>query len=153
LGLYGFSVGSTAAALVAADDPRMCAVALGAIWPSIRDELAYKFRWSHGRSATVAGWIFRLGGTDVDAIRPVDVVGKISPQPLLLLSGSRDVDTPSAVVDRLFQRAPGAERWVVERAGHGQYVQADPDGFDRRVGGFFDRALLTDVSSAATARP
>jgi dipeptidyl aminopeptidase/acylaminoacyl peptidase len=142
IGLYGFSVGGPPVALVAAADPRVRAVALGPTWTSLRDELADKFPALKAKSAALAGWIFWSVGTDVDAVNPLAAIGRIAPRPLLLLSGSNDEDTPPAVMERLLTHAPGAVRWLVQGAGHGGYARVDAAGLDRRLGCFFDRALL-----------
>ena len=42
---------------------------------------------------------------------------------------------------RVLARAPGAEHWLVEGAGHGGYAEVDPAGLERHLGGFFDGAL------------
>jgi len=145
VGLYGFSVGASTVALVAAADPAIRAVALGPLWPSLRAELGHRYPLAHARSAALAALVFRLSGVDVDAVRPVDALASIVPRPLFFLSGSRDDDTPSEVTDSLFARAPGAVRWRVEGAGHGGFSQVDPKGLDAALGGFFDGALTAPV--------
>ena len=57
------------------------------------------------------------------------------------ISGTRDDDTPSELVDGLVARVPGALRWSVPGAGHGGFGEVDPEGLDATLGGFFDRAL------------
>lgn len=145
VGLYGFSVGASAVAMVAAADPGIRAVALGPVWPSLRAELGHRHPLTHGRSGALAALVFRLSGVDVDAVRPVDALARIVPRPLLFLSGSRDDDTPSETMDSLAARAPGAVRWRVEGAGHGGFSQVDPNGLDAALGGFFDGALSAPV--------
>ena len=141
IGLYGFSVGASTAALAAAGDPEVRAVALGPLWPSLRDELRHRYPPSHARSPLMAALVFRLAGVDVDAVRPLEAVRHIPPRPVLFISGSRDEDTPSAIVDAIAAQAPGAERWLVREAGHGGFHDADPAGLDSVLGEFFDRAL------------
>ncbi len=141
IGLYGFSVGASTVALAAAEDASIRAVALGPVWPSLDAELHRKFRIAHGRPAALAEAVFRLAGVHVDAVRPVDVLPRIPPRPVLFISGTRDDDTPSEVVDGLVARVPGALRWSVPGAGHGGFGEVDPKGLDATLGGFFDRAL------------
>ena len=141
VGLYGFSVGGSTAALVAAADPRVRAVVLGPTWTSLQDEIADKFKKWGPFSKLPATWTFRALGVDVGAVRPIDVVHAIPPRPLLLLSGSRDDDTPPSIMERLHRAVPQAERWLVPGAGHGGFVTAAPDAFARRFAGFFDTAL------------
>jgi uncharacterized protein len=152
IGMYGFSVGATPVALVAADDAHVRAVALGPTWPSLRAELSEKFRANAGRSSALASFIFQLGGTHVDALAPGRAVAKIVPRPLLLMSGSEDRDTPPAVMRQLAADAPGSELWIVHGAGHGGYLDADPAEYDRRFCGFFDRALAAPDHPIDTAK-
>lgn len=144
LGVYGFSVGASAAALEAASDRRVRALALGPLWPSLEAELGDKFRITRARSPSLAALVFQLAGSDVPAVRPVDAVASLGARPLLLLSGTRDTDTPSEELDAVAARATQAERWRVEGAGHGGFFEIDPRGLERTLGGFFDRALLDD---------
>lgn len=149
LGIYGFSVGASTAALSGAADRRLHAVALGPTWTSLDDELSDKFQSWGLLSSLPARLSFRLGGVDVGAVRPIDVVGSIAPRPLLLFSATADWDTPLPVMDRIAQRAPTAERWTMVSAEHGGYATFDPAGLDAHFGGFFDRAL----GDAAAAMP
>jgi dienelactone hydrolase len=107
IGIYGFSVGATPAVLVAAEDARVRAVALGPTWPSLRAELSDKFRALSGHSSALATFIFRLDGANVDALAPEQALTKVSPRPLLLISGSEDPDTPPAVMRQLAAQTPG----------------------------------------------
>jgi pimeloyl-ACP methyl ester carboxylesterase len=147
VGLYGFSVGASTAALVAAVDPSVRAVALGPVWPSLDAELHQRFQIRRGRSAMLAELVFWAAGAHVDAVRPVDVLPGIPPRPLLLISGTRDDDTPSELVDGLAARVPGALRWNVPGAGHGKFSEVDPAGLEVTLGGFFDRALSIERRS------
>jgi hypothetical protein len=140
VGIYGFSVGGSTAALVAASDPRVRAVVLGPTWTSLEDELRYKFRW-WGPFSSLATATFRAYGVDIGAVRPIGVVAAIPPRPLFLLSGSLDEDTPPSVMNRLNVAVPQAERWLVTGAGHGGFSRVAPSEFSRRVSGFFDGAL------------
>lgn len=138
LGVLGFSVGSTTAALAAVADPRLRAVALGPIWPSLEEEIDDKFpRWR----APLALAFFRLAGVDVAAVRPIDVIGRLSGRAVFFFHGTLDQDTPVRVMERVVAQLPGAERWLVEGAGHGGYGAVDPAGLEAQFGSFFDRAL------------
>jgi len=141
IGMYGFSVGAMSVALVAAEDPRVRAVALGSTWPSLRAELSSKFPTNGGRSSALATFMFTLAGSHVGALELGNAVARIVPRPLLLMSGGADRDAPAALMRQLAADAPEAELWIVQGAGHGGYVDADPAEFERRFCGFFDRAL------------
>ncbi len=149
VGLYGFSVGASTVALSAAADPLVRAVALGPVWPSLRDELRHRFPLTHLKSALVAAGVFRLSGVDVGAVSPVEAIRRIAPRPLLFLSGALDDDTPAAIDDALAAQVPNSLRWRAQRAGHGGFFQADPTGLDAALGEFFDRALSRTADGGA----
>ncbi len=141
LGAYGFSVGSSAVALAAAQDLRIRAVVLGPVWPSLEAELGVKggrFGWLSTAAARLA---FRAFGVDVNAVRPIDVVASIPPRPLMLVSGSADDDTPPAIMERVHRAVPSAEWWLVPGAGHGNFAKVAPAEYARRFAAFFDGAL------------
>lgn len=140
VGLFGCSVGGSAVALVGAEDPRVQAVVLGPTWLSLDAELHADLRWP---KASAMSLLYRLAGVDVDAVRPVDMVHSIAPRPLLMISGSKDDDTPPRIMAALQAAAPGAERWVVPGAGHCRYVDASPIEYVQHLDVFFDKALGT----------
>jgi dipeptidyl aminopeptidase/acylaminoacyl peptidase len=141
LGLYGFSVGATTAALVAAHDPRVAATALGPTWTSLDDELAAKFGKWGPLSLWPARAAFRHEHVAVTRLRPIDVVANVARRPLFLMSGDEDTDTPPPVMQRLHARVPSVEYWLVHGAGHGGFELAEPAQFDAHFCGFFDRAF------------
>lgn len=141
IGLYGFSVGATAAALVAAGDRRVQAVVLGPTWTSLDDELSSKFGKWGPFSLLPAKWAFRSEQIAIDKLRPIDVIVTIPPRALFMLSGDRDTDTPPSVMSELHRRVPNVEYWLVPGAGHGGYEQVVPTDFRRRFCGFFDRVF------------
>jgi dipeptidyl aminopeptidase/acylaminoacyl peptidase len=141
IGVYGFSVGATAAALVAAADERVHAVVLGPTWTSLDDELRNKFgKWGL-LSLVPARLAFQSEQIAIDKLRPIDAIVSIPPRPLFMLSGDRDTDTPPAVMRELQRRVPNVEYWVVPGAGHGRYEEVAPVEFRRRFCGFFDRVF------------
>lgn len=137
----GFSMGSSAVALEAAQDPRVGAVILEAIWPTLDEEMTDKV------PRLMARWAAKLGmkheGVDFDHVRPIDVIDRIAPRPLLILSGSIEHDTPVPVVERVFAAAHEPKRlWVVTGADHGKYHDAQPETYDRTVTTFLDEAFF-----------
>jgi uncharacterized protein len=142
IALLGFSVGASAVAHAAAEDPRVRAVILYATWTSLRDENAYKRRKYGGIGERPALLGFRWSGVDVGAISPIDDVPRLAPRPLLMIAGTEDTDTPPWVMDRVFAAArEPKELWSVPGVGHGGYVQAAPAEYETRVIGFLSRAL------------
>jgi hypothetical protein len=71
-----------------------------------------------------------------------DLVGDIAPRPLLLIRGLEG--QPQERLNRVYLAAAGAPKslWEVAGAGHTAALPARPAEYERRVAGFFDRALL-----------
>jgi fermentation-respiration switch protein FrsA (DUF1100 family) len=82
-------------------------------------------------------------GVSIRAASPVKVIGQIAPRPILLIYGSREVSLQGAR-EQLAAAGGAAELWVVEGAGHGDYLYVAPDEYEQRVVAFFDAALLSD---------
>jgi len=57
-------------------------------------------------------------GQSVDASRPIDVVGRISPRPLLIIHGLDDKEVPPAMRESLY-RAARADKQMIMVAGVG----------------------------------
>ncbi len=142
VGALGFSVGASAVALAAARDPSIRAVVLYATWTSLREEILHKTPHHWRLSALFTAWGYELAGAHLDSIVPERELKRVSPRPILLLSGGRDEDTPPAIMDRVLAACGSpSELWRLPSVGHGGYLQAGPDEYERRVVGFWDRAF------------
>lgn len=140
--LLGFSMGSSAVVLAAADDPRANAVVLYATWTSLEDEMKRNSGKYGPLSWGPALYVLRRAGVDVGRVAPLQRIAAIAPRPLLMVAGDEDDDTPLSVMQRLFAAAgPPKELWVVPGAGHGGYLRAGPEAYEAHVVGFVDRAL------------
>jgi dipeptidyl aminopeptidase/acylaminoacyl peptidase len=147
IGVFGFSTGAMAVAMVAAQDPRIQAVALHALWPTYLEEFHYRLG-KYGKVQSIpAHWAFSLSGYDLDWMRPVDVVGKISPRPMLLIAAAHDNQLPPEATQRVFAAAgqpkelfllPGEEHVPYPDDGTVPPVRAE---IARRLLAFFQRAL------------
>jgi fermentation-respiration switch protein FrsA (DUF1100 family) len=72
-----------------------------------------------------------------------DLVGRISPRPVLLIYAKHG--QPAEVdLNPVYHERAGApkELWAIEGGGHTGGYAAEPAEYERRVVGFFDRALL-----------
>jgi hypothetical protein len=71
-----------------------------------------------------------------------DLVRGIAPRHMFLIYAGRGVESEELNVD--FYRAASAPKglWLIPEAGHVGGFEARPDEYERRVTGFFDRALL-----------
>jgi fermentation-respiration switch protein FrsA (DUF1100 family) len=79
---------------------------------------------------------------DVSRVRPMDVIGKISPRPLLIIHEAGDSVVP---VDNSLKNFAAAgqpkELWLVPDFGHGQAQTTAKAEYQARVTRFFEEAL------------
>jgi alpha/beta superfamily hydrolase len=80
-----------------------------------------------------------LGGQRAGA-GDAELVERLSPRPLLLISAGRSTEA-DVNADLLRRAGPSAQRWHLPDAPHGGAIEADPRGYERRVIAFLDDAL------------
>jgi dienelactone hydrolase len=87
---------------------------------------------------TVAGVVLSDGVPPTDL---VDLMPKIAPQPVLLIRGMKG--NGDEALNRAYRAAggPTTQLWEIANAGHTGGISAAPADYERRVVGFFDRAL------------
>jgi fermentation-respiration switch protein FrsA (DUF1100 family) len=77
-----------------------------------------------------------------DELSAEPVVGKISPLPLLLITGDADVTVPGSHSQRLFEAAGSPKLlWILKGAGHTEAFNRYRDQYAPRLSKFFDYAL------------
>lgn len=137
----GFSIGASAVALEAANDPRVRAVILEAIWPTLEEEIRDKAPRVFQAWPTMLG--MRHAGVVFDDVRPIDTIGQVAPRALLFLGGSLERDTPPDVLERVFARAGDPKRlWIVPGADHGTYFATQPEAYRRRITTFLQEVFF-----------
>jgi pimeloyl-ACP methyl ester carboxylesterase len=147
IGAYGFSMGTGVVADVAADDPRIRAVALAGVFSNVRDQIRCEFAGGGVASQLGAVWGAAASGLDMEELIPTSRVARIAPRPLLLIAGADDAVVPTAMTRLVFDAARDPkELLVVAHAGHGTYARAmgGRSYFDK-LQAFFDRALAADT--------
>jgi hypothetical protein len=79
----------------------------------------------------------------------VDAMPHIAPRPVLLITGGRG--NQDEELNAVYRDAGGrsASLWRIPDAGHTGGISAASRAYERRVVGFFDRALLRDGARAA----
>ena len=148
IGALGISLGGATSILAAARDPRIRAVVDVCGFTDIESATNTAYEHFIGLPAfpfspiTVRISEWRIGQS-VASSRPIDVVGRISPRPLLIIHGADDVQIPPAHSTRLFAAAgEPKELWLVPGAGHGMNTwQVARDEYERRVVAFFRAGL------------
>lgn len=148
IGALGVSLGGAVSIMAAARDPRIRAVVDNCGFSDIAAATDTAFEHFIGLpafpfspiSVRISEW--RLGRS-VSEARPIDVVGRIAPRPLLIIHGLADQQVPPDHSRRLFVAAAAPkELWLVPGAGHGLNTwQIAPEEYERRVLAFF-RAYL-----------
>jgi fermentation-respiration switch protein FrsA (DUF1100 family) len=147
IGIYGFSMGGSAAILAAAKTGAIAAVVADSAFTSLRDQARDaitgfyhlpSFPFLH---LTVLGYELYFQ-TRIDAISPISVIAAIAPRPVLIIAGEGDKLIPADNGRKLFAAAgEPKELWIIPGADHGGTLAAAGNEYEKRVGEFFDRNL------------
>jgi pimeloyl-ACP methyl ester carboxylesterase len=146
IGVLGFSLGAVSALLAAAEDTEIDAVVADSSYADLNDIMEPEFA-----KRTKAPKIFLrpilfmikiIYGVDFTAIRPVEVVAKIAPRPILFIHGEADDMIPVEHARRLLEASqnPANILWIVP-GGHTSAYHDYPIEFIDRVTSFFNAAL------------
>lgn len=153
--VMGYSLGAITATLAAARIPDIQAVVIESGFADLPHDIAHVFtRFTHlpafPFARLVIFWAQWMAGVKLGEIRPAQVIGSISPRPVLIISDLADglADEPYDG-ERLYAAAgEPKELWQVADAPHIQSFWRDPDAWVMRVGGFLDQHLAPHVALA-----
>jgi uncharacterized protein len=147
IGIYGFSMGGSAAILAVAKTGAFAVVVADSAFTSLRDQARDaitgfyhlpSFPFLH---LTVLGYELYFQ-TRVDAISPISVIAAIAPRPVLIIAGEGDKLISADNGRKLFAAAgEPKELWIIPGADHGGTLAAAGSEYEKRVGEFFDRNL------------
>ena len=147
VGVYGFSMGGSAAILTAREDGAFSAVVADSAFTSLRDQAREAITGFYRLPAfpflhlTVLGYELSFQ-TRVDAIAPVKVIAAIAPTPVLIIAGEGDKLIPADNGRRLYEAAKEPKAlWMIPGADHGGTLAAAGSAYEKRVGEFFDKHL------------
>jgi fermentation-respiration switch protein FrsA (DUF1100 family) len=147
LGALGVSLGGATTLLAAASDTRIKAVVDDSGFSDAPGVIATSFEHFIGLPAfpfaplTVAISEFRAG-VSLRQLRPVDVVGRISPRPLFIIHCMADRVVPAEHSKRIFEAAKEPKQaWWIPTGGHIDGHVVAPQEYERRVIEFLDRSL------------
>jgi fermentation-respiration switch protein FrsA (DUF1100 family) len=147
IGVLGISMGGATAILAAAQDARIRAVVDDCGFSDAPSVIAASFEhFIHLPAfpfAPATVWIAeQRAGIDVNLARPMDVVARISPRPILIIHGLADFVVPVENSERNFAAARQPKQlWLVPGAKHGQAHTVAKAEYERRVDEFFKSAL------------
>jgi fermentation-respiration switch protein FrsA (DUF1100 family) len=142
IGALGFSEGGTIVIRGAARDERIRAVVAEGGFHNLAQHI-----WHGHQVAAVRQLVewqvlmfYRLDtGVDPAQVSPVTDISRISPRPVLLIYGEQEAERGGAELLLDAAREP-KELWIVPGAGHGGYIGAAPQEYERRVIAFLDNA-------------
>jgi len=148
IGTIGHSVGAVSIILSAARNPRIGAVA--AVAPFNNLEEVWMTNCPPIMPPFVSNLMLQMSerrkGFRREDVRPLQIVGRIAPRPLLLIHGTADRRIPVAQVRRLFAAAQAPKTlWLVEEATHASIRNRALDALAQDVVAFFDMALRAPV--------
>lgn len=156
IGGWGVSMGAATLLLAAAQEPAIRAVVSDCAYADIVPILQREIPKQGGVPAlfTPGALVAALGlyGVNYFAVRPVDVIARIAPRPILLIHGSADNYIPPANMGELYTAASAApnahvQQWLVPGAKHAQSFNTLGATYTQRVVDFFTAALGPDQSA------
>jgi pimeloyl-ACP methyl ester carboxylesterase len=149
-GVIGSSQGGTSAIVAAARDRRIGAVIAQGTGTNLADMMSANpaLRWLPRTAINlmVAHFYFRQDA-DWPTIRsggvwPIDVIGQISPRPILIIHGELDEMAPLALAEQIYAAAGEPKQfWKVEGAGHRGLREHAGAAYDQRVVEFYRQYL------------
>lgn len=148
LGICGLSMGAAMAVHAMARHPEIRCGVLESPFRSfnevVRQFCQNKFKLPYFPFVWLTLLIIRMRlGADPEPVSPVHHVDRISPRPVLYLSGENDSLMPLSEVRALYElNGEPKELWVVPGATHGRCQEAAPEEYDRRIRSFFETHLL-----------
>jgi dipeptidyl aminopeptidase/acylaminoacyl peptidase len=147
IGILGISMGGATAILAAAKDKRIRAVVDDSGFSDAPRVIAASFeQFIHLPAfpfAPITVSIANLrAGIDVNQVRPVDVIGEISPRPLLVIHEKDDLVVPADNSLRNFAAArQPKELWLVPGAEHGKAHTTAKSEYEDKVTRFFQASI------------
>jgi dipeptidyl aminopeptidase/acylaminoacyl peptidase len=148
IGVAGLSQGGSTALLSAAALPEVRAVAAISAFTSLEDNVATGVRNLLNLppfpfAPLVVFWGEQISGMDLQQVRPVDAVARISPRPVLIIHGETDRLVPVENARRLYAAAVDPkELLIVPGAGHGNVHKLGGRKYRETFVNFFVRWLI-----------
>ncbi len=153
IGGWGVSMGASTLIMAASQEPAIRAVVADCPYADAAPLLEREVPKKGGLPAAFTPGILVaarvLFGVDFYSARPIDVIARLAPRPVLFIHGLKDDYVPTANTLRLAAAARAAgspvQVWLVPEATHAQSFHVAGQEYVRRVIGFFDGALGPDT--------
>lgn len=147
IGVFGFSMGAAASIQAAARNEAFAAVLAEGGYFNLGQDMVEgdgtgpSQWWLLPFQYTVVGMYWLQTGINPWDSNPLEVIGEISPRPVMLIYGSRELASGRGMLQ--FEAAGEPKQiWVVPGGGHGSNYIVAGEEYGRRVVEFFDTALL-----------
>lgn len=147
IGALGVSLGGSVTILAAAQDPRIAAVVDDSGFSDAANVVSTSFqKFLHIPAFPFAPVTIRFAewrmGANMNEVRPVALIGKISPRPIFIIHGLDDTSVPPDNSTRNYAAAGHPkEIWWVPGAEHVRAIDVDPVEYKQRVTKFFIDSL------------
>jgi fermentation-respiration switch protein FrsA (DUF1100 family) len=156
IGVHGISMGGSVAIQAAAATSDIGAVVADSAFAHLSGAVEHRFSKLSFPSVQLHRLTMvtaeRLCGGRVSRVRPVDVVGRIAPRPILFIHGTADDIVPYSHFDELYAAAgEPKEAWTLPERPHAMARFDEADRYVERVARFF-AAALQPSSAEAVAR-
>ena len=154
IGGWGISLGAVALLLAAAQEPAIKALVLYSAYASMESLMKHAFGYGFPFIPGTIVIAHMLYGIDYDIVRPVDVVAKIAPRPILFIHGANDnIVLPSNMTElaAAASAAPDArvQTWLVPNAGHIQAYTKMGNIYVNRMTAVFTMGFGTENNAAS----
>lgn len=156
IGILGYSLGAITAVLAAAERAELRAVVIESGFADLLRDVSKLFTRFTGLPAfpfaNLIVWFGeRISGARLAEIRPVRVIGRISPRPVLIISDLADALADEPYDGEHLYAAAGEpkELWQVPNAAHVNAYGTFPEEWLARVSGFLNTYLASTVSGEA----
>lgn len=147
IGVFGYSMGGSAAILAASEDPRIGAVATQGAYASLDRAIAARGRFFLGfLGPLLTTPAERMGRrwlpTDPASVSPARAIGRIAPRPVFIGHGRRDPFVFTEDADILYRSAgEPKELHILQGSWHISVGAADRPAYHKSLRRFFSQAL------------
>lgn len=145
--LIGHSMGGGLVLLATAEMPDVAAVIAESPFTTLEDNISDGVRSLTGLppfpfAPLVVFFSEQQTGVNIRSVRPLDVIGQISPRPILLIHGAKDTIIPVENSYRLYAAAGEPKQlYILPEVWHGGFLQAEPQVFPATILRFLDKYL------------